>query len=214
MCGLPQAVEKTLAFYGPPYIDVHMLSNIAIDTEEVVRDSIRLYEEQFDCCPVSTVAPNYCWTDRVERVWVECGIRYVQGTLCQVCPTEHGFVERPHYLGERSVTGCLYLVRNCTFEPAIELDKCLRRCLNEVALAFHFHQPALISTHRMNYVGSIDPTHRSRSLELLAQLLSGILGRWPDVWFISTRELGAMIEGELETPLRLTSTAGTQDSVE
>ena len=45
--------------------------------------------------------------------------------------------------------------------------------------------PAIISTHRVNYVGSIESSHRNYSLAQLKLLLSEIVKRWPDVEFMN-----------------------------
>lgn len=196
MCGVPQAVKADLAFYSPPYLSEEQLVEKGVDLEAVVREGAELFERQFGYRSVSVVAPNYCWTDQVEAVWWQAGIRYIQGVLFQLCPTGRGIIRRPRYLGEHSPSGCVYLVRNCYFELFEESARCVERCLRQVAWAFRFGKPAVICSHRVNYVGSISPDHRSRGLGLLAELLGEVLRRWPDVRFMSTPELGSLVEGK------------------
>ena len=195
MCGVPLAVKADLAFYSPPYLSEEQLAEEGVDLEVVVREGAELFGSHFGYRSVSAIAPNCCWTDQVEAVWWQAGIRYIQGKFLQVYPAGREVIRRPHYLGEHSPSGCVYLIRNCSFEPLAESAGCVERCLRQVAWAFRFGKPAVICSHRANYVGSISPDNRSRGLGLLADLLGGILRRWPDVRFMSTPELGDLIEG-------------------
>ncbi|HSW45149.1 MAG TPA: hypothetical protein VLM89_06220, partial [Phycisphaerae bacterium] len=90
-----------------------------------------------------------------------------------------------------------YMIRNCQFDPI--LDVCgggdsVERCMRQVAWSFRFGKPAVICSHRANYVGAIDAAHRAMGLGLLRRLLEAIVHAWPDVWFVTTPELGQMIE--------------------
>ncbi|MGI6306870.1 MAG: hypothetical protein ACOXZQ_13520 [Bacteroidales bacterium] len=97
--------------------------------------------------------------------------------------------------GNRNPYGQYYLVRNCFFEPSLsgnadEVDNCLAR----IAIAFRWHKPAVICSHRINYIGAIDSGNRSRNLKKLKQLIEAIIREWPEVEFLTTDKLGALIE--------------------
>ena len=66
-------------------------------------------------------------------------------------------------------------------------------CLKEIELAFRWFHPAIISSHRVNFIGSLNPQNRDRGLLLLSQLLNAIVKKWPDVEFMSSDELGRTI---------------------
>jgi len=66
--------------------------------------------------------------------------------------------------------------------------------LNQVAAAFRWHKPAIISSHRVNFAGHIDPHNREFGLDALRRLLGGIIERWPDAHFISADALVDKIE--------------------
>jgi len=66
--------------------------------------------------------------------------------------------------------------------------------MSEIQNAFFWHKPAIISTHRINYVGGINIKHRGRNLKLLDQLLQRILIKWPDVEFLSSDQLVSIIK--------------------
>ena len=65
--------------------------------------------------------------------------------------------------------------------------------LSQIKQAFYWGKPAIVSTHRVNYVGGMDMEHRDNNLRLLDQLLGKILAMWPDVEFTSSDELAAMM---------------------
>ena len=58
--------------------------------------------------------------------------------------------------------------------------------LRQIAAAFRWKKPAIISTHRVNFVGGINKQNREAGLKELHSLLKTIVKRWPDVEFMST----------------------------
>jgi hypothetical protein len=88
--------------------------------------------------------------------------------------------------GQEHVT----IVRNVVFEPTRgnTLDA-VGLALDQVAAAFRWRRPAIISSHRVNFCGHIDEENRSHGLAELKRLLDGIAGRWPDAQFIGADEL-------------------------
>ncbi|WP_333875364.1 hypothetical protein [Flavobacterium sp.] len=86
------------------------------------------------------------------------------------------------------------LVRNCQFEPSQTHDNFddVGHCLSAVSNAFFWNKPAVIDTHRLNYVGVYDVAKRDRNLKKTALLLRQILKKWPDVEFMSSAELATL----------------------
>ncbi len=94
------------------------------------------------------------------------------------------------------------------FEPGIiEGGLCnnpIERGLKTIERAFRWHKPAIISSHRVNFVGFLNPQQREHGLDLLDKFLAEIIKRWPDVEFMSSVELGDIMAGKrkmMETPL-------------
>jgi hypothetical protein len=198
MCGVPLACSKHgLGFYAPPYLDDGSLAAAGVDLEAMVRQGAELFSRLFGFDSASAIAPNYCWTDRVEELWSGLGVRYIQSGLFQLVGDPRRRVGR--YLGQTGAFGAWYIVRNCVFEPAWPGDW-VARCLKEVARALRVGQPAVICSHRINYMGSIRPENRREGLARLAALLRAIVARWPDVRFLGTDELGQMIEDDIREP--------------
>lgn len=211
MCGVPMAVSKEKqSFFTPLYLVDEELAKSSVDPEQMVREGASLFKKQLGYGSLSSIAPNDCWTDHVELIWIALGVRYVQTALLQLVGCRH---RRPHFLAERSQAGCLYIVRNCIFEPVGGIDW-VDRCFKQVAWAFRFRKPAVICSHRVNFIGAIRPENRDSGLRQLKDLLSRICQEWPDVYFLSTTELGYMIEHNIKDVQELPDVALTGCSLQ
>lgn len=160
-------------------------------------EGLDLFEDLFGFRSVSFIPPCYTWDSRIEKVLHQGGVRYIQGLFIQSVPTGRfgHYKKKYHFTGSHNSYGQYYLVRNCFFEPSLsgdadEVDNCLAR----IAIAFRWHKPAVICSHRINYIGAIDRDNRGRNLEKLKQLLKTIIRKWPEVEFFTTDRLGSLIE--------------------
>jgi hypothetical protein len=72
----------------------------------------------------------------------------------------------------------------------------VNECLGDIASAFRWHKPCVISSHRVNYIGCIDEKNADEGLRKLDELLKEIIKRWPDVEFMTSTELGDIIRKE------------------
>ena len=68
-----------------------------------------------------------------------------------------------------------------------------------VGRAFRWDKPAIIGSHRYNYVGSVLPANREQGLKALSTLLEAICSRWPDVCSLTSSEVGEMVVHGLQT---------------
>lgn len=134
------------------------------------------------------------YSPALHGVLKEEGIEYIN--VQRYCPYPLGdgkFVKKFLSNGKKNEVGQKYVVRNCVFEPY--WDNCKRNdnavagCLENVAAAFRMHAPAIISTHRVNFVGSLESSHRDDSLQQLKTLLQEITKRWPDVEFMDGTQM-------------------------
>lgn len=128
----------------------------------------------------------------------ENGIKSIHVNRWKAYPLGDGVYSRKFlYTGKKNESGQYYIVRNCPFEPFLD-DK--RRnnnaaaiCLENIAAAFRWNAPALVSTHRVNFAGAIEPSHRDESLEQLSILLHEIVKRWPNAEFVSGRDMASIL---------------------
>ena len=88
----------------------------------------------------------------------------------------------------------IYQVRNVVFEPTHNRGiDWVNYSLRQVEIAFRWNRPAIISSHRVNFCGHIDPNNRKKGISALKELLHKIVQKWPDVEFMSANELGDLI---------------------
>jgi hypothetical protein len=80
------------------------------------------------------------------------------------------------------------------FEPSREGTHLVDTCLKEIDTSFRWNKPAIISSHRVSFVGALYPENRDNGLRQLSELLKGIVKHWPDVEFMTTEELGALMD--------------------
>ncbi len=163
---------------------------------QAVAQSADIFKEIFGFASQSFIAPNYYWHDETEKVLAEKNINYIQGVYTQRLPNEK---YNYHYLGERSKHNQIYLTRNVIFEPATSIERgWVSTALLEIERAIKLQKPAIISMHRVNFIGSIFEENRTKNLHLLDQLLHEIVKRWPETEFMHSAELGELIEKELK----------------
>ena len=72
-------------------------------------------------------------------------------------------------------SGLTYLTRNCFFEPVQSGKDWVDSCLNEISFAFRWNKPAIISSHRLNYIGALYKENRENGLTKLGSLLKQIM---------------------------------------
>ncbi|WP_027124321.1 hypothetical protein [Gelidibacter mesophilus] len=159
--------------------------------EQSIREGLELFETIFNKKSETTICPCYVWDDPIETIFNEVGINNFQGSKYQNIPVAHTnhFNRQLRYMGQKDDANT-YFIRNCLFEPALnqKIDW-VDKCLESVKVAFFWNKPAVIGTHRINFVGGIDPSNRANNLEQLHLLLSRILKKWPEAEFIASNEL-------------------------
>lgn len=164
------------------------------DFEKIIDESISLFENIFQYNSLSFIAPNYYWDDIVEKSLYKNNVKYIQGCYAQFHP-DKGRIH--HYTGEISskLNNIIYLKRNVYFEPSSFVQKdWLNTTLRQISNAFNLNQPAIICSHRVNFIGSIFEKNRIDNLYIFDQLLKNIVFRWPDVEFMTSDTLGKVIE--------------------
>lgn len=177
-------------------------SNFTSDAElsNVVHEAMELFENTFGKKSETFVASCFVWNDALEKALCEVGVRGIQSGCWQNLPvcTEKGNALRRklRFTGQKNLIGQVYTVRNCTYEPAYQQTpmKSAKECLDQIMRAFHNRKPAIINSHRFNYIGSINRENARENLKGLSWLLQTIIDNIPDAEFISTAELLRIID--------------------
>lgn len=170
-----------------------------LDIKKIITEGAELFEKIFGFQSRSFIAPTYVWDNTAEQALYEAGIRTLQGISYQYIPDPGAAWYRKKYrfTGMRNDYKQVSLTRNCFFEPTLmpHMDT-VSACLKRIERAFRWHKPAIISTHRLNFIGFIDPANRDKNLKLFGSLLKKITQTWPDVEFMSSDQLGDLIAGK------------------
>ncbi|MBK6345977.1 MAG: hypothetical protein IPF68_08545 [Bacteroidales bacterium] len=181
------------------FVDAFTLEN-PLDIEDQkasIREGAKLFFDVFGYRSDSFIAPVYIWRNELEGAMSDSGIKYIQGNVYQKIPVigeRNSFAKKLHFTGEKNKSGMLYLVRNASFEPSsFKTVDHVTNCLNQVARSFNNRKPAIICSHRLNFIGSLDRANRETNLVYLQDLLKSIVKKWPDVEFISSDKLGSII---------------------
>ena len=161
----------------------------------IIADGLRIFEEKFGFKPKSFIAPCYNWDTKLEPFLAENGIEWIQSLRSQLQPSGIFGQYQPirHSFGHQQ-NGLRYNTRNCFFEPSMLPQKdWVNSCLAQIQAAFLFSKPAVLCSHRINFIGFIDPKNGERGLRDLDLLLKAIVKKWPDAKFITTDELSDYI---------------------
>ncbi len=168
----------------------------AKDKSRLLLEGLEMFEDQFGHHSETFIACNYVWPKEIEEILSQVGVRLIQGQRAQMQPVvTTGKIDiKRHFTGQKNKHGQRYLVRNCLFEPSSNENKdWVDSCLSEIQTAFLWNKPAIISSHRVNYIGSISAKNRSRNLKLLERLVNRIIGKWNDVEFLASPDLVKLI---------------------
>ena len=121
------------------------------------------------------------------------GIKTIMANRLRPEPNGKGGLTKIFYPnGSKNQWGQKYYQRNCAFEPTYSADA-VNFSLMQIEAAFRWFKPAIISTHRVNYIGSLNPANRERGIAALKTLLKEVVKRWPDVEFISSNEFSDIL---------------------
>ena len=196
---MPGCIKKGHENIGNDYIEATKY-NSDKDKEDKLKiflNGLEVFENLFGYKSRSMIAPNYIWSPDFDKSVFDKGIEYFQG-IRKIC--EPGNKRKPiyhsHFLGQENYLGQKYLIRNAFFEPSlarINKDFTVKSCISDISAAFGMKKPAIISSHRVNFVGFIDPVNRDTSLVLFKELLSVALKKWPDIEFLTSVQLGELL---------------------
>ena len=158
---------------------------------EIIKEGLDLFEKIFKYKSETFIAPCYTWNPDIEKTLYDNGVIGIQGMVYQKVPGGNSI---RHWMGSKNKYGQIYTIRNAFFEPTISnnIDN-VSDCLYRIECAFRWNKPAIISSHRINYIGAIDENNRDNNLKLLDKLLTGIQKKWDDVEFMSSDKLVNMI---------------------
>lgn len=164
------------------------------DMASAVAQEVATFTAIFEEPPTVVVPPTFVWNDVVEAAWAAQGIRTIvtPGRRYVGRGADGGLVpdSQECHNGAVGASGVAYVVRNAYFEPA--LGHRVERAIDALRRSASAGRPTLIETHRFNFVGEASLVRQS--LAELERLLAAALAAFPEIVFMSTKELAVAIK--------------------
>jgi hypothetical protein len=163
-----------------------------------IKEGNQIFKDYFGYQSLTFIPPAYIWPRSFLDAFRDCGIQGIQGTTLQTVPlpgSKQKYKWVPHINGLKENGNVFRLARNAYFEPYTDPDQdWVDTCLKGVNNAFSNKQPAIIGTHRVNFIGVMDENFRDKNLSNFQYLIKTIKKRWPDVEFLNSAELLSQIK--------------------
>jgi hypothetical protein len=171
-----------------------------LEEQEVIsihKDGLKLFKEIFGMDSITFTAQGSVWGNSILEMLKSEGIELIGGQQLQ--PNGYkGYKRIDKIWGKRNDYGLTHWRRNVLFEPSRNQEfDWVQKCISEMEIAFRWGKPAVISSHRENFIGSIFPENREKSLQNLKNLLIALLKKWPDIEFISSEQLAKVMITDL-----------------
>ena len=165
--------------------------------KEIIADGLALFESTFGMSSKTFTPPAHKLDPVLYRSIEDAGIQGIDKPLVIRQRKDSQLkLRKLNRTGIQDGEGHVTLVRNVVFEPSrTRSADTVKLALGQVAAAFRWRKPAILSSHRVNYCGLIDPENRRHGLEEFRRLLRQIVRRWPDAQFISAADLVSKIGG-------------------
>jgi len=169
------------------------------EIEEITKEGLSMFNEVFGFRSKSFVASCSIQGEHIDSLLKEEGIDFHQCGQQYRPLGNRKYKLINKYWGQSNKFGQIYWRRNCTFEPSRNPDfDWVDSCLAEMKIAFNWGKPAVINSHRVNFIGGINPINRSRGLKELRSLIKKLLTVFPDTEFMTSDQLGTHMEMTLK----------------
>jgi hypothetical protein len=164
------------------------------DFEGIIKDGLERFEEVYGYKSLHFNPPGGREHPVIHKYLKENGVKYLDTQFIKHEHQGEGKWKRIiNHTGKRNNLGMTYLVRNIVFEPTMKGRDWVDFSMKQIETAFLWNKPAIISSHRVNFCGHIDPKNREIGLAALKELLQKIVKKWPDVEFMSSVDLAVLL---------------------
>ena len=126
----------------------------------VIIEGLQLFKNLFGFGAEYFVPPNGPFNNSLNQTLARNGIKF--RSVAKIQDESMGFGNKRkvfHYLGQKEKNGIRYITRNCFFEPNQAGNDWIDSCLYDIKIAFRWNKPAIISSHRVNYTGALNPAN-------------------------------------------------------
>lgn len=166
--------------------------------EKIISEGLAMFEQVYGYKAEHFMSPGGREHPVIHQYLKDNGIKYIDTAWIKEEHQGHGKYKKIlNHTGKKNHLGQTYMVRNVLFEPTKNHSyNTVGAALRQVEAAFRWNKPAIISSHRVNFCGHIDPANRDKGIGDLKLLLKKIVERWPDVEFMAANEVGNIITGK------------------
>ena len=163
--------------------------------QEIIVDGLNCFEQVFGFRATNFMPPTSKIHPMNFQTLVENGIRYIDtGQFHSQHLGNNNYQKTFNYTGKTNKNSLTCIVRNVVFEPTEERGiDWVNFTFRQIEAAFRMSSPAIISSHRVNFCGHIEPRNREKGINALKKLLKLVVRRWPEVEFMSGSKLGDLI---------------------
>lgn len=153
-------------------------------------EGVNLFRDIFGYTPLALTPSNGIFHPILEKTVADSGLKYLNMNHFNPIPDKNGKLKLKYFhTGKKTNLGLTYYTRNCAFEPTDPGYSGIDLTMKQIEAAFRWGKPANVSTHRVNFIGAIEPTNREKGLKELKLLLTSIVKKWPDVEFMSSADM-------------------------
>jgi hypothetical protein len=167
--------------------------------ENSLTDGVKIFENTFGRKPDVFCPSNGVFHDKFKPLLIDSGIKTTVESGKRYVPDGKGGYTTKYFInGRKDNLEIITYGRNCRFEPLEDgLNRCMKNVINQIKAAFRWGKPAVLATHRVNFVGDLDKKNRELGLEALTSLLQNILQTWPDIEFMNSAEFSNLLHNSL-----------------
>lgn len=162
----------------------------------IIKDGLQLFEEVYGYPSTYFTPPVFNIHHSLFQTLKDSGIQFIDLALLR---QEHQglnvYKKSFNYSGKQTKEGLTIMVRNVVFEPTEDRGiDWVDFAMKQIKTSFRWNKPAIISSHRVNFCGHIDPQNREKGLDNLKRLLLEIVKKWPDVEFMPADEMALTLK--------------------
>lgn len=162
--------------------------------KEIIKDGLNLFEEVFGFRATVFNPPGGRENQELHETLAQNGVKFLETPMIKKEQQGEGVYKTKFFrTGKTNKLGQTFIVRNAVFEPTSSNQDWVGSCLQQIETAFRWNCPAIVSSHRVNFCGHIDENNRKKGISDLRKLLKQIVDKWPDVKFMSIKDLGEEI---------------------
>lgn len=162
----------------------------------ILKEGLQWFEEVYGYRSTYFTPPVFNIHNSLFQTLKDNGIQFLDLALLR---KEHqgfnAYRKSFNYIGKKTKEGISIMVRNVVFEPTEDRGiEWVDFTMKQIETAFRWNKPAIISSHRVNFCGHIDPKNREKGLAALKSLLQQIVTKWPEVEFMSADEMALVLK--------------------